>query len=61
MGIMDLGQQRTRKVVNDLEHLLYKERLIELGVFILEKKMLWRIFYMCINTQWEGMKKRQPE
>lgn len=35
---MDLGQQRTRKVVNDLEHLLYKERLIELGVFILEKK-----------------------
>lgn len=32
---------------------------MELVVFILEKKMLWRMFYMF--TKQEGMKKRQPK
>jgi len=33
-----------------LQYLRYKESLRELGQFNLEKKKLWRILSVCINT-----------
>ncbi|KAK4831729.1 hypothetical protein QYF61_018859 [Mycteria americana] len=38
VGILDTVQQRAKRVIKELEHLLYKGRLRELGLFILKKR-----------------------
>lgn len=39
MNILERDQQSAMKVVNDLEHISYEERLKDLGMFSLEKRM----------------------
>ena len=47
-------------MMKGLEHLSYEERLIDLGLFSLEKRRLRETLSMYINTQREGAKKMEP-
>lgn len=53
------SQYKNEKMMKHLWHLAFKKRLIELGLFSLEKRMLRRILSMCINSWLEGMKKME--
>lgn len=48
-------------MVKELEHLLYYQSSKEMGLFRLQIRRFRGISSMWINTQLEGMKKRQTE
>jgi len=48
MEILKQVQQRAVKMIKDLEHLTYEERLKEVALFSLEYTSLRDIFYQCV-------------
>ena len=50
MTILGRVQPRAMKMIKGLEHVSYKERLRELGLFSLEKRRLKGTLSMCLNT-----------
>jgi len=41
MDLLEHIQRGTRKIIQGMEHLFYKDRLRELQLFRLEKRKLW--------------------
>jgi len=52
MDLLKQVQQRANKIIKALEHLSYKGRLRELGLFSLEKRRFGGVLTMHINTWW---------
>jgi len=50
MDRLEQVQERARKMIKQMEHLMYKERLRQLRLFNHEKRRLRAILPMCINT-----------
>lgn len=58
---MDLAEQfqcKTSRMIKEVEHLLCNKRLRDLELFSLE--IIRGVSLLYLNTQWEGMKKMEP-
>lgn len=60
MGILEWVHWMVTKKIKELEHMMWEEKLRELGLFSLKKRRLRGILSMCINT-WQGdVKNMEP-
>lgn len=49
MELSEQVQRRATKMINGVEYLSYKQKLMELGLFSLKKKQFEETSSMCIN------------
>ena len=49
MDLLQRGQRRATKMIQETEHLSYEEAYRELGLFSLEKTRLWRDLIMAFQ------------
>lgn len=56
-GHIQQVQQRAMKMIKGLENLAYKQRLWDLELFSLEKRILRGVLLMCISTWLKGVTK----
>lgn len=61
MDVLGQVQWRDRKMMKGLEKLSYKGRLSELGLLSLQKRRLRGNLSVCINSWWEGMKRKESD
>jgi len=50
IDILERVQCRATKMIKELQHLSYEERLRELGLFSLQKRRLREVLFMYINN-----------
>jgi len=58
--ILEQVQQRAMNMTKGMEHLLYKKRLTQLGLFSLEKRRLRGHFINIYKYLMGGVKKMEP-